>query len=70
MDLEAQMYAIGGLAVGEPKEKMLNTVEFLNGIIPKEKPRVKKIAMERMQILIDNAISNANLDMTINKNTK
>ena len=39
IDLNAKMYAIGGLAVGEPKEKMLNTVEFLNGIIPKEKPR-------------------------------
>jgi len=39
LELDAKMYAIGGLAVGEPKEKMLNTVEFLDGIIPKNKPR-------------------------------
>ena len=29
------MYAIGGLAVGEPKEEMLNTVHYLNDIMPK-----------------------------------
>ena len=39
LELDAKMYAIGGLAVGEPKEKMLNTVEFLDGIMPKNKPR-------------------------------
>tara|TARA_Y100000996_G_scaffold411970_1_gene397102 strand:+ start:52 stop:1170 length:1119 start_codon:yes stop_codon:yes gene_type:complete len=39
IDLDAKMYAIGGLAVGEPKEEMLSTVNFLNGIMPKEKPR-------------------------------
>ena len=39
LELDAKMYAIGGLAVGEPKEKMLNTVEFLGGIMPKNKPR-------------------------------
>jgi len=39
LELDAKMYAIGGLAVGEPKEKMLNTVEFLDGIMPKDKPR-------------------------------
>lgn len=39
LELDAKMYAIGGLAVGEPKEEMLNTVEFLNGIMPKDKPR-------------------------------
>ena len=33
------MYAIGGLAVGEPKEKMLSIVNFLNELIPKDKPR-------------------------------
>ena len=33
------MYAIGGLAVGEPKEEMLSTVDFLNDIMPKDKPR-------------------------------
>ena len=39
MDLEAQMYAIGGLAVGEPKDKMLETVEWLDEFLPKENPR-------------------------------
>ena len=39
LELDAKMYAIGGLAVGEPKEKMLNTVEFLDGIMPRDKPR-------------------------------
>ena len=39
IDLDAKMYAIGGLAVGEPKEEMLSTVNFLNGILPKSKPR-------------------------------
>ena len=31
--------AIGGLAVGEPTEKMYEMVELVNGILPKEKPR-------------------------------
>jgi len=39
IELDASMYAIGGLAVGEPKEEMLKTVEFLDDIMPKEKPR-------------------------------
>ena len=39
LELDANIYAIGGLAVGEPKDAMLNTVAFLNTIIPKEKPR-------------------------------
>ena len=39
LDLDAKMYAIGGLAVGEPKEEMLKTVNFLDQIMPKEKPR-------------------------------
>ena len=33
------MYAIGGLAVGEPKEEMLKVVNYLDTILPKEKPR-------------------------------
>ncbi len=37
--IDAPMYAIGGLAVGEPKDEMLKTVELLNTIIPKNKPR-------------------------------
>ena len=39
LELNAKMYAIGGLAVGEPKDEMLEVVEFLDPIIPKEKPR-------------------------------
>ncbi|MAZ68723.1 MAG: tRNA guanosine(34) transglycosylase Tgt [Candidatus Marinimicrobia bacterium] len=39
IDLDTKMYAIGGLAVGEPKEEMLNTVQYLNDIMPKNKPR-------------------------------
>jgi len=39
MELSAEMYAIGGLAVGEPKEEMLKTVNFLNEILPADKPR-------------------------------
>jgi len=39
LELNAPIYAIGGLAVGEPKEKMLHIVSHLDGIIPKEKPR-------------------------------
>ncbi|OUW60405.1 MAG: tRNA guanosine(34) transglycosylase Tgt [bacterium TMED198] len=37
--LDSPLYAIGGLAVGEPKEEMLNSIEVVNDIIPKEKPR-------------------------------
>ena len=39
IDLDAKMYAIGGLAVGEEKEDMLSTVSFLNTIMPIDKPR-------------------------------
>lgn len=31
--------AIGGLAVGEPVEKMYEMIEIVNGILPKDKPR-------------------------------
>ena len=33
------MYAIGGLAVGEPKEEMLTVINYMDSILPKEKPR-------------------------------
>ena len=36
---EADGNAIGGLAVGEPKEKMLEMIELVNEILPKDKPR-------------------------------
>jgi len=39
LDLDAPMYAIGGLAVGEPKNEMLETVELLNTLMPQNKPR-------------------------------
>lgn len=32
-------YAIGGLAVGEPTEKMYEMIEIVNDILPKDKPR-------------------------------
>ena len=39
LELDAKIYAIGGLAVGEPKDEMLEVVEFLDSVIPKNKPR-------------------------------
>jgi len=39
IDLECDMHAIGGLAVGEPKQEMLKVIEYLDSILPKEKPR-------------------------------
>ncbi len=39
IDLNCDMYAIGGLAVGEPKEEMLKVINYLDSILPKEKPR-------------------------------
>ena len=38
-ELDADAYAIGGLAVGEPKPEMLATVEVMNDELPKDKPR-------------------------------
>ena len=39
LKLESSIYAIGGLAVGEPKDKMLESVAFIDTILPKDKPR-------------------------------
>lgn len=39
MELDFPGYSIGGLAVGEPKEEMYRITEFLNPILPKDKPR-------------------------------
>ena len=36
---EADGYAIGGLAVGEPTEVMYEMIEVVNGILPKDRPR-------------------------------
>ena len=38
-DLDRDGYAIGGLAVGEPEEKMYEMIEVVNDILPKTKPR-------------------------------
>ncbi len=38
-DLGADGNAIGGLAVGEPTEKMYEMIEVVNDILPREKPR-------------------------------
>lgn len=38
-ELDAEGYAIGGLAVGEPAEKMYEMIEVVNEILPTEKPR-------------------------------
>jgi len=39
IDINCDMYAIGGLAVGEPKEELLKVVNYMDTILPKEKPR-------------------------------
>lgn len=36
---DCQGYAIGGLAVGEPAEKMYEMIEVVNEILPQDKPR-------------------------------
>lgn len=38
-DLDAEGYAIGGLAVGEPTEVMYEMIEVVNDILPQAKPR-------------------------------
>ena len=39
LEINPNMIAYGGLAVGEPKEEMNNVVEYLNNIVPKDIPR-------------------------------
>ena len=43
-DLGADGNAIGGLAVGEPTEKMYEMIEIVNEILPKDKPRGSRYA--------------------------
>ena len=38
-DLDRDGYSIGGLAVGEPEEKMYEMIEVVNDILPTDKPR-------------------------------
>lgn len=39
IDLDFSGYAIGGLAVGEPKDKMMEMTEFCTDLMPVQKPR-------------------------------
>ncbi len=39
VEREAEGYAIGGLAVGEPAEKMYEMIEVVNEILPQDRPR-------------------------------
>ena len=39
LELNADAYAIGGLAVGEEKNDMLTTIEIMDQYLPKDKPR-------------------------------
>ena len=38
-DLDFEGYAVGGLAVGEPKSEMYDTVEFTAELLPRDRPR-------------------------------
>ena len=38
-ELDLPGYAIGGLAVGEPEEKMYEILEYVDPLLPKDKPR-------------------------------
>ena len=39
LELNADAYAIGGLAVGEEKDLMFSTIDVMNDCLPKDKPR-------------------------------
>jgi len=39
LDIGFDGYAIGGLSVGEPKEEMINVLNHLSPLMPKDKPR-------------------------------
>ena len=39
MEMDFPGYSIGGLAVGEPKEEMYRITNYLNPVLPKNKPR-------------------------------
>ncbi|MDR3677886.1 MAG: tRNA guanosine(34) transglycosylase Tgt [Acidobacteriota bacterium] len=39
LDLDFEGYAVGGLAVGEPKSEMYDTVQFTADLLPRERPR-------------------------------
>jgi queuine tRNA-ribosyltransferase len=39
LDIDFEGYAVGGLAVGEPKSEMYDTVQFTAELLPRERPR-------------------------------
>jgi queuine tRNA-ribosyltransferase len=39
MDLDFEGYAVGGLAVGEPKSEMYDTVQYTAELLPRDRPR-------------------------------
>ena len=39
LDLDFEGYAVGGLAVGEPKSEMYDTVEYAAELLPRDRPR-------------------------------
>jgi queuine tRNA-ribosyltransferase len=39
LEVDFEGYAIGGLAVGEPKTEMYETAEFAAGLLPRDRPR-------------------------------
>lgn len=39
LELNFDGYAVGGLAVGEPQEKMLEIASYMNDLLPQDKPR-------------------------------
>ncbi|HXW14542.1 MAG TPA: tRNA guanosine(34) transglycosylase Tgt, partial [Terriglobia bacterium] len=39
LDLDFEGYAVGGLAVGEPKSEMYETIEFTAELLPRDRPR-------------------------------
>ncbi len=39
IDIDFEGYALGGLAVGEPKTEMYETAEFTAGLLPRDRPR-------------------------------
>src|SRR5208283_2161578 len=39
LDLDFEGYAVGGLAVGEPKSEMYDTAQFTAELLPRDRPR-------------------------------
>ena len=39
MELDTPVYAVGGLAVGEPREELFATLELLDRLLPRDRPR-------------------------------